>query len=31
MLNELKGKLGFGKKEGEVIGSPIEGKSSCDF
>lgn len=26
MLNELKGKLGFGKKEGEVIGSPIEGK-----
>ena len=27
MLNALKGKLGFGKKEGEVIGSPIEGKA----
>ena len=27
MLNALKGKLGFGKKEGEVIGSPIEGLS----
>ena len=27
MLNALKGKLGFGKKEGEVIGAPIEGKA----
>ena len=27
MSNALKGKLGFGKKEGEVIGSPIEGKA----
>lgn len=27
MLNSLKGKFGFGKKEGEVIGAPIEGEA----
>ena len=29
MLNALKGKLGFGKKEGEVIADRRE--SSCNF
>ncbi len=27
MLGSLKGKFGFGKKEGEVIGAPIEGEA----